>query len=51
MNQLVSNSEKELEVRMLFATVIISGEAGHDEFISKPVWKTLQISPEISSIR
>jgi hypothetical protein len=31
MNQLISNSEKELEVHMLFATAIISGEAGHDE--------------------
>ena len=31
MNQLISASEKELEVRMLFATAIISCEAGCDE--------------------
>jgi hypothetical protein len=49
-NQLISNSEKELEVGMYFATGIVSWGGHPSETTSKPVSKTLQICEEVCSI-
>jgi hypothetical protein len=45
--QLISSSEKELEVRMNLATAVVSLGGRPSELTSKPVLKTLQICEDV----